>query len=181
MDKWKNARIKNAHGTVEDIAEVALPDAASAMFLTTSTTAAAFFATCICPVSPILCFAVFCGMMIIFNYVMNVLIVFPALCIYDNWIQGGSRNCLVTCFHKEREESTPDFINQEKSEMSFIHRILSTYADLLQRFRWLILGICAVGIAVCIYFGLTLSLPDSSNVRLLPEGHPFGEWRKSRR
>ena len=40
---------------VMDSADVALPDAASAMFLITSTAAVAFFATCIiiCPVFPI--------------------------------------------------------------------------------------------------------------------------------
>jgi len=59
VDKFKNARIANPKGSTEDIAAVAFPDTASAMLLTTSTTAVAFFATCICPVTPILCFAVF--------------------------------------------------------------------------------------------------------------------------
>ena len=49
VDKWKNARIHNQSGSTEDVAAVALPNAASAMLLTTSTTAVAFFATTICP------------------------------------------------------------------------------------------------------------------------------------
>lgn len=49
VDKFKNARIMNPKGSTADIAAIALPDAASAMLLTTSTTAVAFFATCICP------------------------------------------------------------------------------------------------------------------------------------
>jgi hypothetical protein len=51
VDKWKNARVKlgmNAETTA--VAALALPDAASSMFLTTFTTAVAFFATAICPV-----------------------------------------------------------------------------------------------------------------------------------
>jgi hypothetical protein len=53
VDKWKNARI--AHPTAETafVAAIALPDAAGAMFLTTSTTAIAFFGTAICPVAPV--------------------------------------------------------------------------------------------------------------------------------
>eukprot|EP00980_Cylindrotheca_fusiformis_P006546 scaffold1384_cov116-Cylindrotheca_fusiformis.AAC.24 len=53
VDKWKNARI--AHPTAETaiIAAISLPDAATAMFLTTSTTAIAFFGTAICPVAPV--------------------------------------------------------------------------------------------------------------------------------
>ena len=35
IDKWKNARLENKNGTTEEIAAVALPDAAGAMFLTT--------------------------------------------------------------------------------------------------------------------------------------------------
>lgn len=51
VDKWKNARTKlgmNAETTA--IAAAALPDAAGSMFLTTLTTAVAFFGTAICPV-----------------------------------------------------------------------------------------------------------------------------------
>ena len=45
VDKWKNARLDNPGATTEEIAAKALPDAASAMLLTTSTTAIAFFGT----------------------------------------------------------------------------------------------------------------------------------------
>jgi hypothetical protein len=53
IDKWKNARISYPYGSTEFVAAKALPDALSAMFLTTITTAIAFFATAICPVAPI--------------------------------------------------------------------------------------------------------------------------------
>jgi hypothetical protein len=43
VDKWKNARIRNQGGLVEEIAAVALPDAMVAMFLTSIMTAVAFF------------------------------------------------------------------------------------------------------------------------------------------
>lgn len=52
VDKWKNARLANQSASTEDVASVALPSATSAMLLTTSTTAVAFFATMICPVLP---------------------------------------------------------------------------------------------------------------------------------
>lgn len=53
VDKWKNARIDNPDVDTETIAAIALPDAATAMFLTTITTAIAFFGTAICPVAPV--------------------------------------------------------------------------------------------------------------------------------
>ena len=61
VDKWKNARNDNPNATTDEIAAKALPDAASAMFLTTSTTAVAFFGTSICPVAPVRLFAIFLG------------------------------------------------------------------------------------------------------------------------
>jgi len=84
VDKWKNARRELPYGTTEQVAALALPDAAYAMLLTTTTTAVAFFGTAICPVGPIVCFAVFCGLLITFDYFMDILLVFPALCLYDS-------------------------------------------------------------------------------------------------
>jgi hypothetical protein len=45
IDKWKNARIAHPHNSTEYVAAIAFPDALVAMFLTTLTTAIAFFAT----------------------------------------------------------------------------------------------------------------------------------------
>jgi hypothetical protein len=50
---------------VQEIAAQAFPDAASAMLLTTATTAVAFFGTAICPVAPIKLFAIFVAVMIV--------------------------------------------------------------------------------------------------------------------
>ena len=105
VDKWKNARSELPHGTTEQVAALALPDAAYAMLLTSLTTAVAFFATALSPVGPIVCFAVFCGLLITFDYLMNIFLVFPALCLYDKWVLAGSKNCCVNfdwcCRRKE--------------------------------------------------------------------------------
>lgn len=180
VDKFKNARIHKKNGSTEDIAQIALPDAAGAMLLTTSTTMVAFFATCICPVPPILCFAVYCGLMIVFNYVMNVFLVFPALCLYDRWLQGGSNNCLVAFCAKNNvveddiEDLEMEDPNGEKPmNLSFIHRILSGYYHLLHRFRWAVLAASIAATVACAVFALQLPLPESTEVRLLPAGHPL--------
>jgi len=112
VDKWKNARHEPPHGTTEQVACLALPDAAYAMLLTSTTTAVAFFGTAICPVGPIVCFAVFCGLLITFDYLMNILLVFPALCLYDKWLLAGSKNCCVSfewcCGKKKKKETDSD-------------------------------------------------------------------------
>ena len=87
VDKWKNYRKDNHHRalTTEQVAAKALPDAAYAMLLTTSTTAVAFFGTAICTVAPVKVFAIFCGLLILLDYFMVIVILFPCLCIYDGY------------------------------------------------------------------------------------------------
>lgn len=179
VDKWKNARMENPSFTTQDIAAIALPDAAAAMLLTTSTTAVAFFATTICPVTPILCFALFCGLMIMFNYFLNILFIFPALCLYDIWLISGNRNILINCgcCSKTAQEEVDDEANEikvpEGEKESLIHRILSFYYHYMHKARYGLLIAILIATAVCIYVALTIKLPDSVDVRLLPEDDPF--------
>jgi predicted RND superfamily exporter protein len=196
VDKWKNARLEHPKETTEYVAAVALPDAASAMFLTTLTTAVAFFATAICPVAPIKMFAIFCGLLIIFDYVMNILLVFPALCIYDKVLmsRGGHAkvNWCITCtccgylgpsgYGDEDEEAlnadaptkqNVDNTEGEEFKPSLIRRILLAFYDGLHYIRWPLLVVCMVAIALTVYFASTLELPTSSDFRLLDESNQF--------
>ena len=199
VDKWKNTRQRNPSSSVEEVAAVALPDAASAMFLTTLTTAVAFFATAICPVAPIKLFAVFCGFLIMFDYLMNVFLVFPALCIYDNAITANDGNQKVNCCisftcsrmavpqeqkngddgkddddEEDLEEGREVEKKEDKSEPSgLVQRILLSYYEYLHKARWILFGLCLVALGLSIYFATTLQLPTSSDVRLLTEDVQF--------
>jgi hypothetical protein len=204
VDKWKNARLEHPKETTEYVAAVALPDAASAMFLTTLTTAMAFFATAICPVAPIKMFAIFCGLLIMFDYVMNVLLVFPALCIYDKVLmsRGGHEkvNWCITCtccgylvpsgYDDEDEEAQDadaptkqnvDDIEGEEFKPSLIQRILLSFYHGLHYIRWPVFVASMVAFALTIYFASTLELPTSSDVRLLDDSSQFEQsyvWRQ---
>ncbi|CAB9499985.1 dispatched homolog 1 [Seminavis robusta] len=94
VDKWKNARLDHPNASTEDVAAIALPDAAAAMLLTTTTTAVAFFGTAICPVAPVRLFAIFCGLLITFDYIMDIVLIFPCLCIYDGYRHNS--NCCIS-------------------------------------------------------------------------------------
>lgn len=168
MDKWKNARIANRRGTVEDVAAIALPDAAAAMFLTSITTAVAFFSTAISPVAPLKCFAVFCGILILFDYLMCVLLVFPALCIYDRWLLRGN-NFFCSCHVcKKRGEDVDDFPDEDLlGKPSFIHRSLSGFYIIFHKLRWIIVVLSVAAMVVSAIFASHLQQPTSSDVRLL--------------
>jgi protein dispatched 1 len=180
VDKWKNARLDHPKGTTEYIAALALPEAASAMFLTTITTAIAFFGTAICPVAPIKLFAIFCGLLIMFDYIMCVLLVFPALCIYDRKRETNP-NCCITCHCCHRFEAGGNHGEEEDSKPSLIRRVLLGFYWFLHKFRWALFAVCAAGLGLSIYFATTLELPTSAEVRIVDESFEFEKnyaWRQ---
>jgi len=181
VDKWKNARLEMKNNTTEEVASRALPDAAYAMLLTTVTTAAAFFATTICPINALYCFAAFCGLLIVFDYIMNIFIVFPALCLYDKWLLEGRRNCCIT-FRKKyitREDESGDLeINSEDADeseekKSLIHRILGGFYYYLHKFRWFSMATIIAVFVVCSIVTSQFGLPDTSDVALVPDDQHF--------
>ena len=179
VDKWKNERISNPLESTENVAAKVLPDAAGAMLLTTSTTAVAFFATCITPVPPIFTFALFCGLMVIFNYVLNCTLVFPALCLYDGWLTANSNNCLVASkFGRKvaKNESDDEEIPGSNENRSLIHHILEAFYEGLHKFRSLIVVLFGASMVVTIYIASTIELPDNSDVRMLPPSNSFEQF-----
>jgi hypothetical protein len=115
--------------------------------------------------------------MIMFNYLMNILLLFPALCLYDILLMRGSRNFFINCGCCSKQQ---DKTGEEKE--SLIHRILSTYYQLLHNFRYILLVVVLVATGICIYYALTIKLPDSVEVRLLPDDHEYEmhfKWKQT--
>jgi len=199
VDKWKNARLDYPKATTEQIAAIALPDAANAMLLTTTTTAAAFFGTAICPVAPLKCFAIFVGLLIVFDYFLCILLVFPALCIYDRSLMKGSNCCCTIGCESEKEEDNDDNRQLPESNVknnsaieaakkggaeavvdhrhnlpeiigdSFIRRVLLGYYFYFHKVRWIVFALSLGGTIVSGLFAAGLQLPENSDVRLLNE------------
>ena len=99
--------------------------------------------------APLWCFAVFCGLLIMFEYIICVLLVFPDLFIYDSYNTRPGANCCcsITCCGCDkradhREESTADLgdSNGEEGKPSLIRRIVKGSTRCYVRFdvRWLL-------------------------------------------
>ena len=198
VDKWKNARLARPDAPAQEIAAKAFPDAASAMLLTTLTTAVAFFGTAVCPVSPILCFAVFVGLLVVGDYVLCCLSVFPALVIYDNRLQAtgrtgccchcGVQTCCCCFIQKKEDHSHDNEEDRDESEgagedageeagegekehvkHSLIHRILDRYYKFMHKFRWPLLLVCFGALVASAVKASQIKLPLSADVRLFDE------------
>jgi 5-methyltetrahydrofolate--homocysteine methyltransferase len=190
-DKWKNSRIQNPMASTEEIAIMTLPDAAGAMLLTTATTFVAFIGTTVCPVAPIYCFAVFCGLTVAFNYVLNCTFVFPALCIYDKWLQNGMEHWLIAFKPKTHnlsedknseeqvQQSSNDRENQDmNSNVSLIHRILLRLYRFIHKFSVPLLVIFSTVTCVSVVFGSKIPQPEDNLVRLLPPNNEYEEFHQ---
>jgi hypothetical protein len=216
FDKWTNYRKNNKTKSTELVAAYALPESLYAMFLTTITTALAFFATAVCPIAPIKMFAIFCGLLILLDYILVVLFIFPGLCIYDqalikraagNRMSGiwmgcvGCGTCFACCSHTalydgvvvaKKEHCKGDtvelaVVTEEKEpsddteNYNMTQRFMVTLSGYLLRFRWPLLVLSVVSFGLSCYFATKLSLPESSDVRLLKPGIQYEQasvWRK---
>jgi len=211
-DKWTNYRKNNPSKSTEYIAALALPESLGAMFLTTITTALAFFATVVCPVAPIKMFGIFCGLLILLDYVLTVFFIFPGLCIYDQalikhtageqkdrffWMGcigcGTYFTCcsktavyddvvVANCISKHHAGGTEVKEATTKTEKyNSVQRLMLDLSIKLHRVRWILLVICFVAFGFAVWFALKLSLPDTSEVRLLKPGMEYEkayQWRK---
>lgn len=145
------------------------------------TTAVAFFATAICKVAPLKAFAIFCGLLVTFDYIMCVLLIFPAICIYDRSLIRGGKNWCISCHccHQLEAHDADDADGEEKP--SLIRRILAQYYKIVHCSRWALLLACLAGFIVSAIYASRLTLPTSSDVRLLdPKSSQFEvnyEWR----
>ncbi len=93
VDIWKSIRHEMPQDlTTEQVALYALPKIAFATFVTSITTAAAFFASTGMKVPIIASFALFCGLLVMMDYVLSIVILFPAICMYDRSLAQGCRS-----------------------------------------------------------------------------------------
>jgi len=114
--------------------------------MTSVTTSVGFFATSSSDVPGIQLFGAFCGILIMVDYILSVLLLSPVLCLYDMMMMTGSPSRFVTlqknrvmdgnassdALHKD-EEVTKNVTAD--THQNFRDRFLGNYADFLYEFR----------------------------------------------
>lgn len=100
-----------------------------------------FLATNASSVLGVKLFGTFCGILIIVDYILTVLILSPALCLYDKQIMDGSLSRFVSIQRRNKvlmknENSSSDakvadsYVNE-----SLLQKLLKRYFNLLYAFR----------------------------------------------
>jgi hypothetical protein len=120
--------------------------------------------------APIKCFATFCGLLILFDYLMCILLVFPALCMYDKSRHRQSCCCRCHCCRKSEAEGHEDTDHHMVVDKpSLIRRLLTRFYNALHMGRWALLLVCVAAFIVSVVFAAKMGLPTSADVRLLDE------------
>lgn len=120
--------------------------AITATLMTSFTTSVGFFATNASDVTGIKLFGIFCGLLIVVDYILSVLLLSPVLCLYDRMMMSGSPSRFVT-FQKsqvmdinpssdvqERDEKVTEKVTVEKNK-NLRDRFLGNYIEFLYEFR----------------------------------------------
>ena len=110
--------------------------------MTSVTTSVGFFATSSSDVPGIQLFGAFCGILIMVDYILSVLLLSPALCLYDMMMMTGSPSRFVTLQKNRVMEGNAASRDEEVTKkvtadthQNFRDRFLGNYADFLYEFR----------------------------------------------
>jgi predicted RND superfamily exporter protein len=100
VDMWKYTRqdLPSLDFSTDKVAVYALPKIAFATFVTSITTAASFFASAGVKTPIVASFVIFCGILVMMDYILSIVILFPAICMYDRWLEQGRRSRWISFF-----------------------------------------------------------------------------------
>ena len=175
---WAMAKHERNVGTLEKIVSDTLKHASLSMFVTSFTTAAAFYSSSVSSITALKCFAVFSGTAIIINFIMMVTWIPAAMVIQEKWC---SQVCWDANLYSGKKGiryvlcKVPVVVYDSITDWAriFFEKLLPCIVVKL-RYLWLIifliLGVC--GIVIVLYYP-RLKLPSSNEFQVFAQDHPF--------
>ncbi|KAL7545432.1 hypothetical protein ACHAWF_008778 [Thalassiosira exigua] len=192
VDKWKNKRLELPREfTTAEVAVRTLPDAAYSTFVTSITTAVAFFGSAVIKVPSVTLFAIYCGLVITLDYILCIALVFPALCLYDDWLANGSKACLLSFGGRQRRKHGQDSMRNDTESITdgkmevdeinsdsgdrkgFCHRMLSLHYVVIHKLRYPLLFLSAAAIVICGFVTARLQPPENPDPPFLPPNQRY--------
>ncbi|XP_033115850.1 protein dispatched homolog 1-like [Anneissia japonica] len=184
-DIWKKLRFDKPHTPLLIILIETSRHAVLTMFVTSFTTAAAFYVNALSSITAIRCFAIYAGTAIIINFVLTmtwlpaVVVIHDFICRkftcmssserHENYHKRNHLNEICIFFHKVRYQAS------EYSRI-FFEKLLPCIIIRLRIMWLLILFFLAVAGAILIFVAPGLSLPTVSEFQLLQSTHPFERY-----
>ncbi|KAI0222764.1 hypothetical protein LSAT2_025972 [Lamellibrachia satsuma] len=177
---WTLAKQEKNVGTLEKIVSDTLKHATLSIFVTSLTTAAAFYASYVSHITALACFALFAGTTVIVNFFI-VITWFPAsLVVYEKWLSDCCL-CYGTEFYGSKRGSAYyaralPYTVYERACVCWraVFEKLLPCAVLRLRVVWLLsLAAVALGAIVVVFYSPRLRLPTSDDFQLFSHDHLF--------
>ncbi|XP_076844349.1 protein dispatched homolog 1 isoform X2 [Brachyhypopomus gauderio] len=187
-DVWNYTKIDKPNSELSETVNITLQHAALSMFVTSFTTAAAFYANYVSNITAIRCFGVYAGTAILVNYVLMVTWLPAVVVLHERYLLN-----LFMCFrspHHHTSSTTQSFLTvlyqkvnkclfaiSETSRM-FFEKVLPCVV-LKLRYLWLFwfLAITAAGAyIVCVNPKMKLPSLELSEFQVFRSTHPFERY-----
>ncbi|CAL1292977.1 unnamed protein product [Larinioides sclopetarius] len=184
---WACAKAEKNNGTLVKLVRDTLHHACLSMFITSVTTAVAFFGSSISNITAIRCFSIFAGTAVLANFIFTVLWLPASVIMAEKW-------CSSTCLcippvglylpQLQHFQWCSTFCNALwKLHYSFTEYSRVFFEKILpciivrSRYFWLVLFTAiAAGGAVAVFYYPGLQLPDSKEFQLFNSQHPFERY-----
>lgn len=187
-DVWNYTKFDKPHAELADIVSVTLQHAALSMFVTSFTTAAAFYANYVSNITAIRCFGVYAGTAILVNYILMVTWLPAVVVLHERYLPN-----ILPCSkppHQERSYSSRMFwtslcqrankclFTVSEASRIFFEKVLPCIVIKL-RYMWLFwfLAITVGGAyVVCVNPKMKLPSLELAEFQVFRSSHPFERY-----
>ncbi|MEE6473816.1 hypothetical protein FKM82_010182 [Ascaphus truei] len=186
-DVWNYTKFDKPHAETSETVSITLQHAALSMFVTSFTTAAAFYANYVSNITAIRCFGVYAGTAILVNYVLMVTWLPAVVVLHERYLLN-----IFTCF-KNNQQRPYNKKNCWNVMCQKIHKLLFAFSEasriffekvlpcIVIKFRYIwLLWFLALTIAgayiVCVNPKMKLPSLELSEFQVFRASHPFERY-----
>ncbi|XP_063242455.1 protein dispatched isoform X2 [Bacillus rossius redtenbacheri] len=169
---WQCSKVEKNNSSLVRLVDETLRHATLSMFVTTLTTAAAFYASYVTSITAIGCFSVFAGTATLANFVLMV-----------TWLPASvvvSERCCCPPMVPSKWSALANRLQPARAAADQVHAALDRALLLLVvklRYVWVVvLGAVAAASVVVVFYYPRLKLPDSKDFQLFDSHHLFEQY-----
>ncbi|KRX22554.1 Protein dispatched -like protein 1 [Trichinella nelsoni] len=170
---WKVAEKEDGENSSEDVIRNTLSHASTAMFVTSATTAAAFFSNLLSPIVVLRCFGLFAGIAILCNYMFTILWLPAVIVLLRRYNCKRDSGCKLNIASRLFTVNTmSEYGNNLASPSRLLVKFISEFDTMLM----LIVGGVGLAAALAFFVGPSLQLPHIDHFQFFKMSHPTERW-----
>ena len=176
LDVWKQTKKAMPTATMTEWVNITLRHAALSMFVTSFTTAIAFLANIISPITGIKTFGIFTAIAILSNYALMITWLPAIVVVYERHL--SSLCCRVSTPRDEDKRFSirrlPDITRSAFNV--FFTRYLAVIVVKLRYLFVVLLGLLAIGMSIVVFYKPQLNLPSSARFQFFVKSDPLSSY-----